>query len=70
MTELLGEHQDAFVAQEFVRELANTNEVDATTGFALGLLHGVELNYEMQDRYTFADVWDKARKAAQSSGLV
>ena len=70
VTELLGEHQDAFVAQEFVRELANINEVDATTGFALGLLHGVELNYEMQDRYTFADIWDKARKTAQSSGLV
>ena len=70
VTELLGEHQDAYVAQEFLRELANSPEVDAPTGFALGLLHGVELDYEMQDRYLFADTWEKARKSAQHSGLV
>ena len=70
VTELLGGHQDAFVAQEFLRELAGSSDVDAPTGFALGLLHGIELEYEMHDRYTFTDIWDKARKSAQHSGLV
>lgn len=70
VTELLGEHQDAYVAQEFLKELSTSPDVNGSTGFALGLLHGVELDYEMQDRYTFADTWDKARKSAQQSGLV
>jgi CHAD domain-containing protein len=70
VTEVLGDHQDAFVAQEFLRELAQQDSTDGRTGYALGLLHGVELEAEMDSRFEFVEVWEKARHAAQNSGLI
>ncbi|MDD2857808.1 MAG: CYTH and CHAD domain-containing protein [Candidatus Nanopelagicales bacterium] len=70
VTELLGDHQDAWVAQEFLRELAGAATTDGATGYALGLLHGIELEAEMTSRYAFADIWDAARDAARHSGLL
>jgi len=70
VTEVLGDHQDAFVAQEFLRELAQQDSTDGRTGYALGLLHGVELEAEMDSRFEFVEFWEKARHAAQNSGLI
>jgi CHAD domain-containing protein len=70
ITELLGDHQDAYVAQEFLRELASQNTTDGITGYALGLLHGIEVNAEMDARLAFAQIWDNSLKAAHTSELV
>lgn len=70
ITELLGDHQDAYVAQEFLRELASQNTTDGITGYALGLLHGIEVDAEMDARLAFAQIWEHALKAAHTSELV
>lgn len=70
VTEVLGDHQDAFVAQEFLRALAYENSTSGSTGYALGLLHGVELEAEMDSRFEFVDLWEKTRHAAHNSGLI
>jgi CHAD domain-containing protein len=70
VTEVLGDHQDAFVAQEFLRELAYQDSTNGSAGYALGLLHGVELEAEMDSRFEFVELWEKARHAAQNSGLI
>lgn len=57
VTELLGEHQDAYVAQQSVRELSGHPNVDGDTGFALGLLHSFEVEQELLDRVRFEEVW-------------
>ena len=70
VTELLGDHQDAYVAQVFVQELAQSPETNGPTGFALGLLHAIEVESEYEGRLSFAESWGKARKAARHSGLL
>lgn len=70
ITELLGDHQDAFVAQHFLQELAQSSETDGQTGFALGLLHALEVEAEYEGRLKFAEAWSGAKKAARDSGLV
>ncbi|MFA7323415.1 MAG: CYTH and CHAD domain-containing protein [Candidatus Nanopelagicales bacterium] len=70
VTELLGDHQDAYVAQEFLRELATAETTGGAAGYALGLLHGIELEAEMTSRYAFVDIWEGARRAAHQSGLL
>lgn len=68
VTEVLGEHQDACVAQEFVRELAAT--APGTDAFALGRLHDVESEREMLARLAFLELWPEVRRAAKRSGVV
>lgn len=68
VTEVLGEHQDACVAQEFVRELAAT--APGTDAFALGRLHDVEGEREMLARLAFLELWPEVRRAAKRSGVV
>jgi len=70
ITEVLGDHQDAFVAQEFLRELSLQDSTNGSAGYALGLLHGVELEAEMDSRFEFVDLWEKTRHAAHNSGLI
>jgi CHAD domain-containing protein len=57
VTDVLGEHQDAYVAQEAIRERMALGEVDAPTAFSLGLLHGVEVRDELQLRIDFWRIW-------------
>ncbi|MGV1005954.1 MAG: CHAD domain-containing protein [Candidatus Nanopelagicales bacterium] len=59
VTEQLGEHQDAAIAQETVRELAAS--FDGSTGFALGLLHAYEVECELIARIKLTEVWPAVR---------
>lgn len=70
ITELLGDHQDAHVAQNFVQELAQSPETNGQTGFALGLLHTIEIEAEFEGRLQFAEAWRRTKKAARNSGLL
>jgi len=68
VTDVLGTHHDAHVAQTTLREVAAGTDGD--TGFALGLLHEVEGDAEIVDRMEFATrVWRSARKSARASGM-
>ncbi|MEI2715717.1 MAG: CYTH and CHAD domain-containing protein [Candidatus Nanopelagicales bacterium] len=62
VTEILGDHQDAHVAQMTLKSLATEPDVDAPTGFALGLLFGLEVDYEMRLRREFQRMWPKIAK--------
>lgn len=57
VTELLGEHQDACVAQDVLREMAASETIEGRTGFALGLLHEHEFEEELRARLEFEKVW-------------
>lgn len=67
VTEQLGEHQDAFIAQETCRELAE--HFDGPTGFALGLLHELEGRLEMVARVRMQEQWPDVRALATSTQL-
>ncbi len=68
VTDILGQHQDAYVAQATLAELAPT--ADSRSAFALGLLHGLEQQSEHRDRETFLALWPEVRRAARRSGLL
>jgi CHAD domain-containing protein len=57
VTEVLGDHQDACIAQDVLREMAETSGIDGRTGFALGLLHEHELESELHNRLEFDKIW-------------
>ncbi len=61
VTEVLGEHQDACVAQDVLREMAATASIDGRTGFALGLLHEHEFEEELHARLEFERLWPGVR---------
>ena len=67
VTELLGDHQDAHVAQTIIRELASHPDTDGATGLSLGLLHEYESEVEMVDRLRFVKVWPATRRAARKA---
>jgi CHAD domain-containing protein len=69
VTEVLGDHQDAHVAQTLLREIAAMSETDGMTGMALGLLHEVESAVELTDRRHFREIWPKARQRAKVAGI-
>jgi CHAD domain-containing protein len=68
VTDVLGSHQDAFVAQQFLQ--SNTEGVDGSTGFALGLLFEREYVHEMDDRRAFLELWPSTLRAARASDLI
>lgn len=69
VTEVLGTHQDAHVAQTTLRELAGL--ADGSVGYRLGLMQGIEVAAELDDRERFlAKTWPRARKAARHSGML
>ena len=70
VTEALGEHQDASVARDILRELALAPGVDAATAFALGRLHSFEAGQELNARAAFKRLWPDVARAADRSGLV
>ena len=69
VTEVLGDHQDAHVAQTLLRELASQSGVSGTTGLSLGLLHAYETTVEMQDRQRFQQIWPEVRRRARAAGV-
>jgi len=69
VTELLGEHQDASVAQDAIRLMASDPTLTGVEGWGLGLLHGVEIDSEQRSRIEFIPVWAAAVKAHRRSRL-
>ena len=67
VTEQLGEHQDAFIAQETCRELAE--HFDGPTGFALGLLHAFEVECELIARIRMKEQWPAVRGMRKQTQL-
>ncbi len=67
VTEHLGEHQDAYVAQETVRELAG--RFDGATGFSLGLLHAYEVQSELVARVHLMELWPAVRRLRKKTDL-
>jgi CHAD domain-containing protein len=67
VTEQLGEHQDAFIAQETCRELAD--HFDGPTGFALGLLRAYEVESELIARVRLKEQWPAVRDLAKRTRL-
>lgn len=69
VTDLLGDHQDAHVAQGIIREVAGHADVDGNTGLALGLLHEFEADEEIRDRLRFVEMWPRADRTVRKAGL-
>lgn len=67
VTDVLGRHQDAHVAQATLRALAP--EAAPENAFALGRLLGIEEAAEMADRHAFLDLWPEVRRAAHRAGV-
>lgn len=69
VTELLGEHQDAWVAQQTLMSLASAPDVDGMSGFSLGLLHEFEFEQELFARGDFVDLWPSVKRAHKKARL-
>lgn len=69
VTEVLGEHQDAVVAQDTLRELSAHADIDAAAAVALGMLAQVEFELEQDLRDDAAKPWKRARRAARQAGV-
>ena len=67
VTEQLGEHQDASIAQEACRSLASG--FDGETGFALGLLQAYEVESELIARVKLTELWPSVVKVAAKADL-
>lgn len=67
VTEVLGHHQDAHVAQTTLRELSSG--ADPTGAFALGRLLAIEEAAEVADRVALLDLWPAVRRAAHRAGV-
>jgi CHAD domain-containing protein len=69
VTDLLGDHQDAHVAQGIIREVAASPDVDGSTGLALGRLYEFEADEEIRDRLRFDGYWPQVKRRARKAGL-
>ncbi len=67
VTEQLGEHQDAYIAQEACRELAE--HFDGPTGFALGLLSAYQVECELIARVKMTEKWPGVRRQHARTSL-
>ena len=67
VTEVLGHHQDSYVAQATLRGLST--QADPAAAFALGRLLGVEEAAEIADRVSLLAMWPRVRKAARQARL-
>ncbi len=61
LQDVLGEHQDAVVAAEWLRRAAAQTD-DESTGFAAGLLAAIEYRAAEQSRGSWADAWRRASR--------
>lgn len=69
VTELLGDHQDAHVAQNTLADLSKRSNLDGEAGFALGLLYALEIEYELSLRSQFRRLWPHTVKAKKQTKL-
>lgn len=70
VTDVLGHHQDAHVAQEALRGMAGMPvAVEPEAAFALGRLLAIEEAAEVADREAFLALWPDVRKAARRAGI-
>ncbi len=69
VTEVLGEHQDAWVAQQTLKTLAADSAVDGLSGFSLGLLHEFEFEQELFARNDFVELWPEVKRAHKKARL-
>jgi len=69
VTEVLGEHQDAWVAQQTLKSLASGPGIDGLSGFSLGLLHEFEFEQELFARNDFVEIWPGVKKAHKKARL-
>lgn len=67
VTEILGNHQDAHVAQQALRAMAD--DAPPLAAFALGRLVGIEEAAEVEDRKAFLALWPDVRKIAHRAGV-
>ena len=70
VTEVLGDHQDCYVAQEELRHIAAMPETDGSSGFALGLLHAAEEEREIALRHDFVKLWPAVLLVYKKTSLV
>jgi CHAD domain-containing protein len=70
LTEVLGEHHDAVVAQETIREFSDAPGIEPRRVFALGQLHAYEAEREHQARRAVFASWSTVAWEAGRSGLV
>src|SRR5262249_48761869 len=59
--EILGEHQDAIVSQETLREIAQSTK-GRSAGITLGVLHAREQSRALAARMLFAEAWPEVRR--------
>ena len=57
------------MAQLTLKSLAAEADIDAPTGFALGLLFALEVDYEMSLRRDFQRLWPKIEKTHADTTL-
>ena len=69
ITDILGDHQDACIAQDVLKELAATDGIDGPTGFSLGLAHEREYETEIHDRTEFERVWPEIQRVFRHTQL-
>ncbi len=69
ITDILGDHQDACIAQDLLKELAGTEGIDGPTGFSLGLAHEREYETEIHDRTEFERVWPEIQRIFRHTQL-
>lgn len=69
VTELLGDHQDAHVAQNTLVDLSKRSTLSGESGFALGLLYALEIEYELSLRSQFRRLWPHTVKAKKQTKL-
>lgn len=62
VTDVLGDLQDAHVAQGTLAEIAQSRRVDGAAAYALGLLGERQAEREAQLRTAFGPAWSKAAK--------
>lgn len=65
VTEILGEHQDAHVAGELLRDLAGEEDgraVSGAVGFTYGILYAVQRRASQQAREQFYGVWTEVSR--------
>lgn len=69
ITDILGDHQDACIAQDVLKELAATEGIDGQTGFSLGLAHELEYKTEIHDRTVFHRTWPEVQRIYRHTQL-
>jgi CHAD domain-containing protein len=69
VTDLLGEHQDAAVAQRTLTTMSATPEVDGHSGFVLGKLFALEVEHELLLRQRFRRLWPRVLRTQQATML-